>query len=46
MVQTLAQDRGGKPNPVDETGLSLLSFDNGVQGLSTHYILKSLMTRV
>jgi len=47
MAQALAQDRGGEPNPVDETGLCLLSLDGGgVRGLSTLYILKGLMTRL
>lgn len=36
---------GGEPNPVDRTGLCLLSLDGGgVRGLSTLYILKSVMT--
>src|SRR5688572_5844523 len=35
---------GGEPNPVDTTGLCLLSLDGGgVRGLSTLYILKSIM---
>ncbi|OAG43855.1 hypothetical protein AYO21_02082 [Fonsecaea monophora] len=38
---------GGPPNPVDHTGLCLLSLDGGgVRGLSTLHILKSLMTQV
>ncbi|KJZ69480.1 hypothetical protein HIM_11122 [Hirsutella minnesotensis 3608] len=36
---------GSEPNPVDRTGLCLLSLDGGgVRGLSTLYILKSVMT--
>lgn len=38
---------GGEPNPVDTTGLCLLSLDGGgVRGLSTLYILKGLMDRL
>ncbi|PYH40041.1 phospholipase, patatin family protein, partial [Aspergillus saccharolyticus JOP 1030-1] len=38
---------GGEPNPVDSTGLCLLSLDGGgVRGLSTLYILKGLMDRL
>ncbi|KAK0508575.1 hypothetical protein JMJ35_008851 [Cladonia borealis] len=47
MEQALAEDRTGESNPVDETGLCLLSLDGGgVRGLSTLYILKGLMTRL
>ncbi|KAH0551782.1 hypothetical protein GP486_007001 [Trichoglossum hirsutum] len=47
MAQALAQDRGGEPNPVDESGICLLSLDGGgVRGLSTLYILKGLMSRL
>ena len=47
MADVLAQDRSGEPNPVDETGLCLLSLDGGgVRGLSTLYSLKGLMTRL
>ena len=47
MEQTLAQKQDGEPNPVDKTGLCLLSLDGGgVRGLSTLYILKGLMTRL
>lgn len=47
MEQTLAQKQGGEPNPVDKTGLCLLSLDGGgVRGLSTLYILKGLMMRL
>jgi hypothetical protein len=38
---------GRQPNPLDTTGLCLLSLDGGgVRGLSTLYILKSLMDRL
>lgn len=41
------QATGGEPNPVDHTGLCLLSLDGGgVRGLSTLYILKALMTQL
>lgn len=47
MAQTLATQHGGKPNPLDTTGLCLLSLDGGgVRGLSTLYILKGLMMRL
>ncbi|KAK5354371.1 hypothetical protein LTS03_011888, partial [Exophiala xenobiotica] len=49
MAQVVAgqQATGGAPNPVDHTGLCLLSLDGGgVRGLSTLYILKALMTRL
>ncbi|GFG21196.1 putative Podospora anserina S mat genomic DNA chromosome 6, supercontig 2, partial [Aspergillus udagawae] len=37
----------GDPNPLDSTGLCLLSLDGGgVRGLSTLYILKGLMDRL
>lgn len=43
--QTPKLATGGEPNPVDRTGLCLLSLDGGgVRGLSTLYILKSVMT--
>lgn len=39
--------RNDKPNPLDSTGLCLLSLDGGgVRGLSTLYILKSIMDRL
>jgi patatin-like phospholipase/acyl hydrolase len=39
--------KGGEPNPVDTTGLCLLSLDGGgVRGLSTLCILKSIMDRL
>ena len=38
---------GREPNPLDTTGLCLLSLDGGgVRGLSTLYILKSIMDRL
>lgn len=38
---------GGEPSRVDTAGLCLLSLDGGgVRGLSTLYILKSIMTRL
>lgn len=47
MAQPLAEDGSGELNPVDETGLCLLSLDGGgVRGLSTLYILKGLMTQL
>jgi hypothetical protein len=47
MAQTLATQHGGDPNPLDSTGLCLLSLDGGgVRGLSTLYILKSLMDKL
>ncbi|KAK5452828.1 hypothetical protein LTS15_006976 [Exophiala xenobiotica] len=49
MAQAVTSERatGGSPNPVDQTGLCLLSLDGGgVRGLSTLYILKSLMTQL
>jgi patatin-like phospholipase/acyl hydrolase len=47
MEQTTATTQGGEPDPVDSTGLCLLSLDGGgVRGLSTLYILKSIMDRL
>lgn len=47
MEQSLATQQGEEPNPLDETGLSLLSLDGGgVRGLSTLYILKGLMAQL
>jgi hypothetical protein len=47
MAQSLTNQHGGKPNPLDTTGLCLLSLDGGgVRGLSTLYILKGLMERL
>src|SRR5215475_13533746 len=41
------QATGGEPKPFDSTGLCLLSLDGGrVRGLSTLYVLKSIMARL
>ena len=46
-MRTLATQHGAEPNPLDRTGLCLLSLDGGgVRGLSTLYILKGLMARL
>ncbi|CAG8393837.1 unnamed protein product [Penicillium salamii] len=46
-MQQEATVQGGDPDPVDSTGLCLLSLDGGgVRGLSTLYILKGLMDRL
>jgi patatin-like phospholipase/acyl hydrolase len=47
MAQRLMTQHGGESNPLDTTGLCLLSLDGGgVRGLSTLYILKGLMDRL
>ena len=47
MQQATSTKLGGEPNPLDSTGLCLLSLDGGgVRGLSTLYILKSIMDRL
>lgn len=47
MAQRLATQHGDEPDPLDTTGLCLLSLDGGgVRGLSALYILKGLMTRL
>jgi patatin-like phospholipase/acyl hydrolase len=47
MEQATSTKHGGEPNPLDATGLCLLSLDGGgVRGLSTLYILKGLMDRL
>ncbi|KAF2183896.1 FabD/lysophospholipase-like protein [Zopfia rhizophila CBS 207.26] len=47
MEQATSTKHGGEPNPLDSTGLCLLSLDGGgVRGLSTLYILKSTMDRL
>lgn len=47
MAQSLATQHGVEPNLLDTTGLCLLSLDGGgVRGLSTLYILKSIMDRL
>jgi patatin-like phospholipase/acyl hydrolase len=46
-MQQVATIHGGEPNPLDSTGLCLLSLDGGgVRGLSSLYILKGLMDRL
>lgn len=46
MEQT-APAHSGEPNPLDSSGLCLLSLDGGgMRGLSTLYILKGLMDRL
>ncbi|KAK5219249.1 hypothetical protein LTR72_008431 [Exophiala xenobiotica] len=46
-ASTSQQATGGSPNPIDHTGLCLLSLDGGgVRGLSTLYILKRLMRQL
>jgi hypothetical protein len=43
-MQAQSRESGGEPNPVDTTGLCLLSLDGGgVRGLSTLFILKGIM---
>ena len=47
MNQTFALKMSDEANPVDKTGLCLLSLDGGgVRGLFTLYILKGLMQRL
>jgi patatin-like phospholipase/acyl hydrolase len=47
MQQTMPAQSNEVPNPLDSTGLCLLSLDGGgVRGLSTLYILKSIMDRL
>lgn len=47
MAQRHAAQHGRNPNPLDTTGLCLLSLDGGgVRGLSTLYILKNIMDRL
>jgi patatin-like phospholipase/acyl hydrolase len=47
MQQATSTELGGEPNPLDSTGLCLLSLDGGgVRGLSTLYILKSIVDRL
>ena len=47
MQQVISTKHGKEPNPLDDTGLCLLSLDGGgVRGLSTLYILKSIMDRL
>jgi patatin-like phospholipase/acyl hydrolase len=47
MQQTMSTQHGDDPDPLDSTGLCLLSLDGGgVRGLSTLFILKSIMDRL
>ncbi|KAI9697109.1 MAG: hypothetical protein M1820_007924 [Bogoriella megaspora] len=47
MSETLARKMDDEPNPLDTTGLCLLSLDGGgVRGLSSLYILQGLMRRL
>jgi patatin-like phospholipase/acyl hydrolase len=47
MQQAMSAQRNKEPNPLDSTGLCLLSLDGGgVRGLSTLYILKSIMDQL
>ena len=47
MQQAMSTKFVGEPNPLDNTGLCLLSLDGGgVRGLSTLYILKGIMDRL
>lgn len=47
MAQRIATHHGEDANPLDSTGLCLLSIDGGgVRGLSSLYILKSIMDRL
>jgi patatin-like phospholipase/acyl hydrolase len=47
MEQKVATEHDGDANPLDTTGLCLLSLDGGgVRGLSSLYILKGLMDRL
>jgi patatin-like phospholipase/acyl hydrolase len=47
MERATFTEHGADQNPLDTTGLSLLSLDGGgVRGLSTLYILKIIMDRL
>jgi patatin-like phospholipase/acyl hydrolase len=47
MEQSMSTKHDGEPNPLDSTGLCLLALDGGgVRGLSSLYILKSIMDRL
>lgn len=47
MEQEATLKHGGEPNLLNSTGLCLLSLDGGgVRGLSSLYILKSIMDRL
>jgi patatin-like phospholipase/acyl hydrolase len=46
-AQTVRSMGGGDANPVDTTGLCLLSLDGGgVRGLSTLHVLKDIMDQL
>jgi hypothetical protein len=47
MEQAMSTKHCGEPNPLDTTRLCLLSlYGGGVRGLSTLYILKSIMDQL
>jgi patatin-like phospholipase/acyl hydrolase len=47
MERATTTEHGADPNPLDTTGLCLLSLDGGsVRGLSTLYVLKIIMDRL
>jgi patatin-like phospholipase/acyl hydrolase len=47
MEKATSTKHDSEPNPIDTTGLCMLSLDGGgVRGLSTLYILKSVMDRL
>ena len=47
MAQRPMTQQGDDPNPLDTSGLCLLSLDgSGVRGLSFLYILKGLMAQL
>lgn len=47
MQKAVSAQRNDEPNPLDSTGLCLLSLDGGgVRGLSTLYVLKSIMDQL
>jgi patatin-like phospholipase/acyl hydrolase len=47
MEHSTISEHGGEPNPLDTTGLCLLSLDGGgVRGLSSLYVLKIIMDRL
>ncbi|TVY64284.1 hypothetical protein LSUE1_G007155 [Lachnellula suecica] len=47
MQQATSAQHSDEPNPLDSTGLCLLSLDGGgVRGLSTLYILKNIMDQL
>ncbi|KAF5851117.1 hypothetical protein GGP41_003957 [Bipolaris sorokiniana] len=47
MAQSIATEHGGEPNPLEITGLCLLSLDGGrMRGLSTLCIPQGIITRL